>query len=247
MVSAIPTIGHEEIVDGYTQVVDEMYLAEEQSRRELFTWFADAMSGYALKGRRLLEVGANVGLFMHVAGERGWDVRGVEPSKWAVQEGIRRFGVSLKQGTIEELDEPDGSADAVVLLDVLEHLSDPVGALAGLRRIVDDEGILILSTVNLSGVHARVRNGNWPWFIRSHLHYFSPETLHTTLARAGFQMVRWEIVPRAFHLSYIAHRAAGGGNVLGKFVERMARIADPKVPVGWLGDITFVAARPDNR
>jgi 2-polyprenyl-3-methyl-5-hydroxy-6-metoxy-1,4-benzoquinol methylase len=244
MVSAIATLHHEEIVENYTQVVDDMYLAEEQGRRELFGWIADAMGGYVLRGSRLLEVGANVGLFLSVAAERGWDVRGIEPSKWAVQEGVKRFGVALRQGVIEELDEPAGSADAIVMLDVLEHLDDPLAALKTLRSVVDPEGILILSTVNLSGLHARLRDGNWPWFIRSHLHYFSPETLHAMMFKAGFKAVQWEIVPRSFHLSYIAHRAAGSHGPLGTAAEMITRFVDPKLPVGWLGDIAFVAARP---
>jgi glycosyltransferase involved in cell wall biosynthesis/2-polyprenyl-3-methyl-5-hydroxy-6-metoxy-1,4-benzoquinol methylase len=244
MVSAIPTLHHEEIVESYTQVVDDMYLAEEQARRELFGWIADAMGGYVVRGKRLFEVGANVGLFLSVAADRGWDVRGIEPSKWAVQEGVKRFGVALRHGVIEELDEPQGSADAVVMLDVLEHLSDPLAALETLRTVLDDEGILILSTVNLSGLHARVRGGNWPWFIRSHLHYFSPETLHAMLSRAGFRPVQWEIVPRSFHLSYIAHRAAGSHGALGTAADAITRYFDPKLPVGWIGDIAFVAARP---
>jgi hypothetical protein len=132
------------------------------------------------------------------------------------------------------------------MLDVLEHLSHPVDGLSRLRKVIDDEGLLILSTVNLSGLHARLRDGNWPWFIRSHLHYFSPETLHATLSAAGFRMIQWEIVPRAFHLSYIAHRAAGAGSGLGEIAQRVAQVADPKLPVGWLGDIVFVAARPDS-
>ncbi len=246
MVSAIPTIAHEEIVEGYTQVVDEMYLAEETARRELFGWIGRAMAGYTVPGKRLLEIGSNVGLFLSVARDLGWDVRGVEPSKWAVQEGISRYDVALRQGTIEELEDPDGSADAVVMLDVLEHLSDPVEGLSRLRRVIDDEGILVLSTVNLAGIHARMRDGNWPWFIRSHLHYFSPETLHATLERGGFRMVEWQIVPRSFHLSYVLHRAAGsvGGAEL---LSRLTELADPKIPLGWLGDIAFVAARPDSR
>ena len=244
MVSSIATLHHEEIVDNYTQVVDDMYLAEEQGRRELFGWIADAMGGYVLRGKRLLEVGANVGLFLSVAADRGWDVRGLEPSKWAVQEGVKRFDVALRQGVIEELDEPAGSADAIVMLDVLEHLTDPLSALKTLRSVVDPEGILILSTVNLSGLHARLRDGNWPWFIRSHLHYFSPETLHAMLSKAGFAAVQWDIVPRSFHLSYIAHRAAGSHGPLGAAAEMVTRVFDPKLPVGWLGDIAFVAARP---
>ena len=244
MVSAIPTLVHEEIVEGYTQVVDDMYLAEEQGRRELFGWVTEAMAGYVVRGSRLLEVGANVGLFLSVAADHGWDVHGIEPSKWAVQEGVKRFGVDLRQGIVEELAEQPGSADVVVMLDVLEHLGDPLEALRTLRGVVDEEGLLVLSTVNLSGLHARLRDGNWPWFIRSHLHYFSPETLAAMLRRAGFQLVQWEIVPRSFHLSYIVHRAAGAHGALGRTAKTISQIFDPKIPVGWLGDISFVAARP---
>jgi hypothetical protein len=46
-------------------------------------------------------------------------------------------------------------------------------------------------------------------------------------------------------LSYIVHRAAGSHGALGKAAQTITRFADPKLPVGWLGDIAFVAARPD--
>ena len=48
-----------------------------------------------------------------------------------------------------------------------------------------------------------------------------------------------EIVPRSFHLSYLLHRAAGqipGGDL----IARGAQVVDPKVPVGWIGDVTLV-------
>jgi hypothetical protein len=82
------------------------------------------------------------------------------------------------------------------------------------------------------------------WFIRSHLHYFGPDTLKATL-RAGFRMIEWKIVPRSFHLSYIAYRAESSHARLGKVARKLTEILDPKIPVGWLGDITFVAARPE--
>jgi len=243
MVSAAPRMTHDEVLDGYAQVVDEAYLIEEEARRELFSWVSGAMGGFPVRGRRLLEVGSNVGLFLSVAREHGWDVRGIEPSKWAVQWGSEHFGVPLRQGTIEDLEESPGSADTIVMLDVLEHLADPLDALRRLRDVVDDEGLLVLSTVNLSGLHARWRDGKWPWFIRSHLHYFSPETLAAMLAKAGFRMVQWELVPRSFHLSYIAQRAGGSHPLIESTARAAANIADPKIPFGWLGDITFVAAR----
>lgn len=244
MVSSIPTLDPTAIRDGYEGVIDERYLAEEQARRRLFDWVLRSMGGYAVRGRRLLEIGSNVGLFLDVAGRAGWETRGYEPSRWAVELGRQRFGVDLRQGTLEELEEPPGSADAVVLLDVLEHLVDPLEALRRIRPLVDDEGLLTLSTVDISSFHARLRNERWPWLIRPHLHYFTPATLVAMLRRSGFRTVEWAVVPRSFHLSYLAHRLGSTYGPLAPAMERVSRLADMRVPVGWLGDVVLITARP---
>jgi 2-polyprenyl-3-methyl-5-hydroxy-6-metoxy-1,4-benzoquinol methylase len=244
MVSSRPTLASEEILGRYADVVDENYFSEEEARRELFDWVLNVMSGYPVRGDSLLEVGANVGLFLDAAREAGWTPRGIEPSRWAVETGRARFGVELAQKPLEELDEPPASTDAVVMLDVLEHVVDPLDALRRLRSLLDDEGILALSTVNLSGLHARMRGVSWPWLIRPHLHYFTPATLDVILKKAGFRMVEWSLVPRSFHLSYVANRMKSSLGPLGEPSARLASLIDVKVPVGWLGDVVLVVARP---
>ena len=112
--------------------------------------------------------------------------------------------------------------------------------------MVHDEGILALSTVNVTSWHARLRGASWPWFIRPHLHYFTPETLDAMLAKAGFDLIEWAIVPRTFHASYIAHRIASSHGALGRVVERLTQVVDPRLPVGWLGDVVLVLARPSS-
>jgi hypothetical protein len=102
----------------------------------------------------------------------------------------------------------------------------------------------VISTVDLAGIHGRVRKGSWPWFIRPHLHYFTPETLDAMLAEGGFDLVEFERVPRTFHLSYIAGRASSSHGLLGRTVEQVSRYVDPPVPVGWLGDVVLAIARP---
>ena len=100
--------------------------------------------------------------------------------------------------------------------------------------------------MNLDGLHARVRKGDWPWFIRSHLHYFGQRTLAVMLRHAGFRLVEWKIAPRSFHLSYIAQRAESSLRGVGVAAATISKVVDPKFPVGWLGDITFIVARPDS-
>jgi 2-polyprenyl-3-methyl-5-hydroxy-6-metoxy-1,4-benzoquinol methylase len=243
LLSSAPTLFPDEILARYEAVVDEEYLAEEEERRELFGWVSERMDGYHLPGRRLFEIGANVGLFLDVARERGWEASGIEPSFWAVEEGRERFDVDLRQGGVETLELDPGSVDAIVMLDVLEHLADPAEALRRLRPMVADTGVLALATVNVEGLHGRLRGGDWPWFIRSHLHYFRPATLANMLSNAGFEAVEWSVVPRSFHVSYLLHRANG---VLpaARLAEAVVRMGDPKIPVGWIGDVTLTIARP---
>src|SRR6476619_1452478 len=155
--------------------------------------------------------------------QAGWDAKGIEPSRWAVETGRRLFDVDLEQGTVETLDAEPGSRDAVVMLDVLEHLVDPLDTLRRLRGVL---------------------HGSWPWFIRPHLHYFTPETLDMMLHKAGFTMVEWRVVPRTFHASYIAGRLASSHGAAGRAAQQVTHVVDPRVPVGWLGDVVFVLARP---
>ena len=244
MVSSVPPLGPEQVLETYTRVVDETYLVEEQGRRELFGWILDSIASYHLPGRRLLELGAHVGLFLDEAARHGWEATGFEPSAWAVEEGRRRFGVDLRPGAVEDVPAAAGPAASVVLLDVLEHVVDPVAALGRLRDVVHAEGLLTLTTINVAGAHARVRKDDWPWFIRPHLHYFSPETLDATLRKARFRPVEFARVPRAFHLSYLAGRLAPSSPTLARLARGAARVGDVRVPVGWLGDIVLVHARP---
>ncbi len=243
LLSSAPTLRGDEIVARYEEVVDEEYLSEEEQRRELFGWVSEQLDSFYVPGKRLLEIGANVGLFLAVAGERGWEATGIEPSAWAVEQGRTRFGVDLRQGAIETVDVEAGSVDALVMLDVLEHLADPAEALRRLRPMMAEQGVFALATVNVDSLHGRLRGGDWPWFIRSHLHYFRPATLTKMLSDAGFEAVEWSVVPRSFHVSYVLNRAAGvlPGSGL---AEAVARFGDPKVPVGWIGDVTLTIARP---
>jgi hypothetical protein len=108
------------------------------------------------------------------------------------------------------------------------------------------DGLLALSRVDVASVHSRLRGSAWPWFIRPHLHYFTPETLRLTIEKAGFRLIEWLVVPRWFHLSYVAGRSATSLGALGKVASKVSSVVDPKIPVGWLGDVVLVLGRVED-
>lgn len=68
---------------------------------------------------------------------------------------------NLTVGNIEEkLPWPDNFFDAIVMMEVLEHLNHDYRALMNVRRILKDDGILALSVpfLNIGKIHARVHH-----------------------------------------------------------------------------------------
>src|SRR6266498_1686762 len=103
----------------------------------------------APKGR-LLDVGCGTGIFLAVMRERGWRVAGLEPNEaWAAQ--LRRnLDLEVHTGTLERVPPTLGQFDVVTMLDVIEHLADPLAALAADRRVLRPGGLLVLTTPNLN-------------------------------------------------------------------------------------------------
>ncbi|MBU0655678.1 MAG: class I SAM-dependent methyltransferase [Gammaproteobacteria bacterium] len=83
--------------------------------------------------------------------------------------------------------------DAITLVDVLEHLKDPVGLLQRLKPLLLDEGQLLLSVPNVA--HASVRlellGGNFQYensgiLDTTHLKFFTANSLQALLQEAGY-------------------------------------------------------------
>jgi hypothetical protein len=237
-----PARSADELLAFYEGTEDPLYLQEEQARRATFAKLLGWIEGYHVGGRRLFEVGSHAGLFLSVAAAAGWEASGIEPSRWAVDEGQRRFDVSLALGNAEHVRRRKGSLDVLAMFEVLDHLADPAAVLTKLRPMLSPEGLLAGSVTDHRGAHGRFARGDWPWFIRAHRTYFNPVTMAVLLRRTGFELVSWRAVPASVHLSYLAERARELGPT--GPLSALARRVDPLVPVGWLGEAEAFIARP---
>lgn len=191
--------GQEDLIDLY----DERYyedaahpgydgygMAEARKRHHGRTLLDDLESLHA-RGD-LLEIGCAYGYFLDEARERGWRVRGVEPSPHAARLARERFGLEVTETPFAMLPVEAESLDAVVLWDVIEHLPDPRATIEHARAWLRPDGLLALSTGNVSSLAARLHGADWslmtpPW----HQFYFSRSSLRRLLVDIGFQVVRW--------------------------------------------------------
>ena len=104
--------------------------------------------------QRVLDVGAAFGYGSAALATAGRRVVGVERDAGNV-EAARRIlpGIVFLEGDAEALPVADGCADAVVMLDIVEHLGDPRRAMAEVHRVLRPGGVLVVSVPHRGLLH----------------------------------------------------------------------------------------------
>lgn len=196
-----------EIEARYEEVEDPLYDRERDARKLTFRRHLAAiekLTGPAA-GRRLLDVGCHIGVFVEAAAAAGWDARGIDPSAWAV-DLARQRGLPVDQGVLERGRYPSASFDVITLWDVIEHLADPLDTLRCCRELLRPGGWIVVHTMDVGSVTARLLGSRWPWLMEMHLYYFDRRTLPAMLEAAGLTPVRTRGQGRYLRLRYLASR-----------------------------------------
>jgi SAM-dependent methyltransferase len=143
-----------ELKTAYTKMVDEAYVVEEAARRATCRKLLSAASpDRSEDGPPLvLDVGCGVGLLLDEA-RRGSRTQGVELSDWGVRRA-RHLGLDVFQCDLEEAGFDPGSFDAVFMIDVLEHLADPVRTLVKVSQVLRPGGVFCLVTPDAASAAA---------------------------------------------------------------------------------------------
>jgi 2-polyprenyl-3-methyl-5-hydroxy-6-metoxy-1,4-benzoquinol methylase len=136
---------------------------------------------------RLLDFGCAAGYFLEAAQARGWQIAGLELSHDMARHAERLLRVPIYTA-LETATERNCAA--ITLWEAIEHLPDPIGTLRQLRDRLQSGGVLMLSTPNTGHWQAVRAKDQWAGYRPpSHLLYFTRQTLHHALQRAGFVQV----------------------------------------------------------
>lgn len=173
----------------------------------------------ALLGRppgTVLDVGCGDGDFLASLKRRGWAVQGTEFSAAACARARQR-GVAVHHGDLASAALPSGAFDVVTLWHVLEHLPEPGLELGEARRLLRDDGLLVIEVPNSASPTVRLCRERWfPLDVPRHLQHFTPATLDRLLRQSGFTTVhRQDFHHLDFVLSFISFMNRSG--VLGRF------------------------------
>ena len=138
----------------------------------------------------LFEVGCGGGLFLKSAERDGWQVQGIEVMDAGVAFARERLGLNVRSETIETTNVAPASCDVVVMMEVIEHLSDPTDTLRRVIQLLRPGGWLLITTPNIEAISRYALGECWAVLSPAeHLYYFSQDSLGQMLRRAGYGTV----------------------------------------------------------
>jgi SAM-dependent methyltransferase len=199
----------------------------------------EARSTPPMPAGRLLEIGCANGAYMAQMRHVGWEAEGIEFSE-AVAQQARDKGFRVQSGALEAAQPPLAPVDLVAAWMVLEHLHAPVDALRRVRGWVRPGGYLIASVPDAGALERRLFGDRWYALqLPTHLYHYTPDTIRTVLASAGWQLTRiqWQrnCNNLLWSLEYLATDKAMPRLLRTVRWLRMARSASKlRILLGWL-------------
>lgn len=144
-------------------------------------------------GEKLLEVGVGAGEMSAVAKEFLFDITGLD-IRPAYADAVSKL-LCIPVHTVDfQYYDTDERYDVILMGDVIEHMLDPVSAVRKARKLLNDNGILWISTPNYESSFSLLKKDADPmWRIVEHLNYFSFRSLRKLLAREGFEILEYNI------------------------------------------------------
>jgi SAM-dependent methyltransferase len=193
----------------YANASSDDYVLEEAGQRESFRRVLERIERFTDRGS-LLDIGCWVGFLLAEARARGWpECIGIEPSEFASDYARSRLGLDVRTEHLFAAELSPGHFDAIVMGDVLEHLTQTSEALERARSLLRPGGVLCLELPDAGSRVARLLGRRWWSVIPTHVHYFTRRSARTMLARQGFETVYVATDPKAFTVRYYLDKLGG--------------------------------------
>ena len=172
-------------------------------------WFQRHVVAYhdaaeRVPGMDVLDAGCGEGYGSAILAGRAASVVGVDAERDVIEHAAERYpSVRFQTGDLATLAFPDGSFDAVVTFQVIEHLQSPRGFVTECARVLRPGGMLVLSTPNrLTFSPTGVRNPfHTVEFAPAELRGVIEDTFVVQMLGGTFHRLRLDLVERLMRAS----------------------------------------------
>ncbi len=193
----------ENVLSFYENLQDDSYETSRPARALQARKILNTVRRYKPKGR-LLDIGAGSGILVEQAIKLGYNAEGIEPAKWLVSKA-KEHGLPVHLGILPH-PEVRHPYDVVALIDVIEHVPNPINLLSNIHNIVAKDGIVVAVAPDIDSLLARIASWKWWHFRVAHIGYFNRKTFEMLFNKAGFRLIGTSRPTWYFTLDYLLER-----------------------------------------
>lgn len=216
------------------------YISERINKQAGYQHICEQLQAFARPARkpaRLLDYGCGLGFFLDAAYDHGFEVEGIEFNAYARDYIRKRYRYPVfgpdEMGRGEKY-------DVITMFDVIEHLHEPFETIDQLRGLLNENGVLLLLTMDCTSVTSRLLGKRLEDFrrIREHLYFFDRANLSSILEKHGFEVLKTESIGHNFEFKLLASRTRAALPAIGApfewflkvfpFLERRSIYVNPR-------------------
>ncbi len=157
-------------------------------RNVMFRDIAETLANLIPAGATVLDIGAGTGDFVAFMAECGYHAEGIEPAT-EPSESAREIGLTIHTTDLASWADDKNNHeryDAVVMVNVLEHVPDPEAVVEQSTKLLRPGGVLIIRVPNdfteiQEAAQKKLNKDAWWVFAPDHINYFSVESLRRFL------------------------------------------------------------------
>ncbi|CAI6081306.1 Ubiquinone biosynthesis O-methyltransferase, mitochondrial [Paenibacillus sp. JJ-100] len=134
---------------------------------------------------KFLDIGCGMGHYLDLASPYFAEIHGIEPSKFVMSIASDK-GYFIKNDYFHEGVYPNTRFDVITIIEVLEHLENPLGFIKDAANLLNENGILLVEVPNGQRIFEKRLYNN---LCTDHIQYFSISSLTILARRAGLSIV----------------------------------------------------------
>ncbi len=182
------------------------------ARRFTLNWKKGLIEKYATD-KSLLDYGCGTGDLLAHMKKNNWSVTGIEPNPHARDKALNK-GLNVHTELSKDLSKD--KHHIITAWHVVEHIHELKETLRSLRKLLHDDGKLLLAVPNSASYDASHYKEFWAGYdVPRHLYHFTPETFNTLASKTKLKIET--IIPMkldAFYVSMLSEKYLGNNLAL---------------------------------
>ncbi len=216
-----PRPTEEQLIDFYNSTLSFNYTPPKLSKKHAINLVKDiseTIKKFRPDAKNLLDVGCAYGHELYGYKSLGFEVAGMDYSKFAAKYGAENYNLRIDIG---EWPEDNRRFDVITSRHVIEHIRDLDSYAKNLHNRLSDRGVAYIITPNFNSLNSLIFKKFWSAVTPpGHLNYWTSKSIEIFFERKGFKVLSFKTTS----LSYVQTPAKGIPGFWIGFVESMVNL-----------------------